>query len=514
MSQVFGIFADNFETFIEKLYMKTLFRAILSLVIGGVLCATSFSSCTTNEVYDFEFELPGQIVTEFSKTIVVPFKARNITSIVISSSPKGWKVENIDLKNWTITITSPENFANDDNKIVENGTLSLTGYTAAGTAVHASSYLSLLRLEKDLTAEYSNSYIITEKDTRYTIDVSHKGESSETISPAKVEVLWQTSINLISHCSFYPESNTFSFYVGSEDVTDNDGNKVGRRIIDGNALVAAYDDNDNIIWSWHLWLTGSDPNDNAIETSAGVFMDRNLGAYHNSDGTIIGKDIYKAYGMYYQWGRKDPFARPTDYLFSSNRDQILYNYLGGSHSYQYVNSETDGVGSYEYAVAHPMSFIVGEESNDYDWLYSSHDNTLWSDTSKSINDPCPRGWRIPESNAFTAFDIAEEEDGAALADIRNMYGWHLVDSATGTKMFMPGAGRRSFETGVLTNINNYGFEHNPMPWTGYYWTTGSDATKATSMFFDLNTTRAVNNRYEPTKPMYRANAMQVRCVRE
>jgi hypothetical protein len=30
----------------------------------------------------------------------------------------------------------------------------------------------------------------------------------------------------------------------------------------------------------------------------------------------------------------------------------------------------------------------------------------------------------------------------------------------------------------------------------------------------LNTTRAVNNRYEAVKAMYRANGMQVRCVRE
>jgi hypothetical protein len=166
-------------------------------------------------VYDFEFELPGQIVTEFGKTITIPFKARNITSIVISSTPKGWTVKDIDINKWTITITAPESFASDDNKIVENGTLSMTGYTAAGTAIHASSYLSLLRLEKDLTAEYSNSYIITEKDTRYTIDVSHKGESSETISPAKVGVLWQSATCLISHCSFYSDSNTFTFYVGS-----------------------------------------------------------------------------------------------------------------------------------------------------------------------------------------------------------------------------------------------------------------------------------------------------------
>lgn len=494
--------------------MKTLFRGILSLVLGLALCVASFSSCTTNEVYNFEFELPGQIVTEFGKTITIPFKARNITSIVISSTPKGWTVKDIDINKWTITITAPESYANDDNKIVENGTLSLTGYTAAGTAIHASSYLSLLRLEKDLTAEYSNSYIITEKDTRYTIDVSHKGESSETISPAKVGVLWQSATGLISHCSFYSDSNTFTFYVGSEDITDDDGNITGSRIIDGNAVVAAYDANDNIIWSWHLWLTGSDPNDNAIETSAGVFMDRNLGAYHNSNGSTNGSEIYRSYGLFYQWGRKDPFVRPTDYLFSEGRDQLVFTYTGGSHSFLYVNSETEGAGTYDYAVAHPMSYVLGEEANDYDWLYSAHDNTLWSETTKSVNDPCPRGWRVPDGDTFTAFDIAEDEDLAALVDVRGMYGWHLIDTATGTKMFMPGAGRRSFQNGVLTNVNNYGFDHNPMPWTGYYWTTGTDATGATSMFFDLNTTRAVNNRYESTKSMYRANAMQVRCVRE
>ena len=94
---------------------------------------------------------------------------------------------------------------------------------------------------------------------------------------------------------------------------------------------------------------------------------------------------------------------------------------------------------------------------------------------------------------------------------------HIVDSAKGAKLFMPGAGRRSFENGVLTNMNDYGYEHVPMPWIGYYWTCGtgtSDPATAESMFFDLNTTRAVNNRYEAAKEMYRANGMQVRCVRD
>lgn len=493
--------------------MKTLFRGILSFIIGVVLCTSAFSSCTTNEVYDFEFELPGQIVTEFGQTIVIPFKARNITSVVVSSTPKGWEVKDVDLKAWTITIKAPSEYTSDSNKVVENGTLSLTGYTAASTAVHASSYLSLLNQEIDLSDVYSNSYVITQPNTRYNIDVTHKGESDERIYPDHVDILWQSETNLINFYSFDKQSNTFTFYVGNTTTTDDDGKK-SVIMPDGNAVIAAYDESGKIIWSWHLWLTGSDPTTNAITTSAGVFMDRNLGAYHNSDGSVKMKDIYKSYGLYYQWGRKDPFVRPVDYRFTSNADQMIYSGNGSNIRTQYVDGQTEGVGTYEYTVEHPMSFVKGSEENDYDWLYNSHDNTLWSATTKTINDPCPRGWRIPDGAVFTAFDIAEDEDAAPSADVNNMYGWHLVDATTGTKIFMPGAGRRSFETGILTNINNYGLENIPMPWTGYYWTAGAGAADATSMFFDLNTTRATNNRYEPTKQMHRANAMQVRCVRE
>ena len=201
--------------------MKTLFRGILSFIIGVVLCTSAFSSCTTNEVYDFEFELPGQIVTEFGQTIVIPFKARNITSVVVSSTPKGWEVKDVDLKAWTITIKAPSEYTSDSNKVVENGTLSLTGYTAASTAVHASSYLSLLNQEIDLSDVYSNSYVITQPNTRYNIDVTHKGESDERIYPDHVDILWQSETNLINFYSFDKQSNTFTFYVGNTTTTDD-----------------------------------------------------------------------------------------------------------------------------------------------------------------------------------------------------------------------------------------------------------------------------------------------------
>ena len=70
------------------------------------VCVMCFWSCTMEEEYILEFELPGQIVTELGKTIVVPFKSRNITSVTVSSNPLGWKVEDVDIMNKTITIKS------------------------------------------------------------------------------------------------------------------------------------------------------------------------------------------------------------------------------------------------------------------------------------------------------------------------------------------------------------------------------------------------------------------------
>lgn len=499
--------------------MKTLFRGALAVAVAAIFCGAVLSSCTTDEKYDFSFELPGRIVTQLNTTVVIPFTARNITSVSVTLKPAGWTVEDVDLQNWTITVKSPAAYTADDSTVVENGELSLTGYTAAGTSTKATSYLSLLNQEIDLTAEYSNCYVVSQMDTRYTIDVTHKGESSQTIAPADVAVLWQSEKHLIDYCSFEASDGTFTFFVSHEDVTDDNDKVIGSRVPDGNAVVAAYDADGNIIWSWHVWVTESDPGLGAVATSAGVFMDRNLGAYRNSDGSTVADDIFGSYGLYYQWGRKDPFIRPVDYRFSKNTDRTVYSGGNTVKRFAYVDAEKDAAaGTLEYAVANPMSFVLGAKDNRYDWLYSSRDDSLWgADGKKSVYDPCPRGWRVPDGEAFEAFDIDETEDLAQLADIRSMYGWHIVDKATGVKLFMPGAGRRSFENGVLTNVNNYGYEHTPMPWVGYYWTAGvgvSHSGDAKSMFFDLNTTRAVNNRYEAGKEMYRANGMQVRCVRD
>ena len=146
--------------------MKSLFRNLFVAAVSAAVSLAALWSCTTNEKYDFSFTLPGHIVTELESTVVIPITARNITSVSVTSTPKGWTVEDVDLQNWTVTVKAPSAYTADDPTVEENGTLKLSGFTPAGTSVTASSYLSLLNLEMDLSDKYSNCYVISQKDTR------------------------------------------------------------------------------------------------------------------------------------------------------------------------------------------------------------------------------------------------------------------------------------------------------------------------------------------------------------
>ena len=95
--------------------------------------------------------------------------------------------------------------------------------------------------------------------------------------------LWTDSEGLVSGVALDTTSGDIFLTVGE-----------GR----GNALVALMQDG-KVVWSWHVWVT--DAPQTMTYGNGTVFMDRNLGAVGTTAG---GTD---AYGMYYQWGRKDPF---------------------------------------------------------------------------------------------------------------------------------------------------------------------------------------------------------------
>jgi uncharacterized protein (TIGR02145 family) len=226
----------------------------------------------------------------------------------------------------------------------------------------------------------ANSYIVSSAGSYKFSTV--KGNSSESVGAvASAEVLWE------------------SF---GTDVDPNVGDLVKNAVYsdgyitfqtadafkEGNAVIAAKDADGNILWSWHIWLT-DEPQGQEYYNNAGTMMDRNLGATSATPGDV------GALGLLYQWGRKDPFLGSSSIHYSSMTE------AKSTITWPSAVESDSSNGTIEYATANPTTFITYNSNNNYDWYYtgdSSTDDTRWttSETMKSIYDPCPQGWRVPD----------------------------------------------------------------------------------------------------------------------
>ena len=217
-------------------------------------------------------------------------------------------------------------------------------------------------------AETANSYIIPEKGV-YSFPAV-KGNSDESVGEvASAEVLWE---------SFGTDTEPSEGDL-VKNVKFEDGNIVfntNTEYKEGNAVVAAKDAEGTILWSWHLWFVEDEIVEHEYANNAGTLMDRNLGATSAVPGEI------RAYGLRYQWGRKDPF------VFTGNH----------TSDFPYVQSDNT-TGTVEYAQKNPTTVIEGELQHY--WIYSdgstdiSEYDKLWASV-KTEYDPCPAGWRVPD----------------------------------------------------------------------------------------------------------------------
>ena len=284
-------------------------------------------------------------------------------------------------------------------------------------------------------------------------------------------------------------------------------------------MIGAYNADDELIWSWHIWATDYDPD---AEGGTVVFndytlMNRNLGAQANDNSTT--DKILASYGLYYQWGRKDPFIGPNTYQGSEGSGASMYS-GSGSRVYLKMTESSAETGTMEYAIRNPLVFITGVADTDNDWLWSGRSDGLWSAddnvADKSVNDPCPYGWRVAPSAAFAGLEIV----GTPAAGDEEKFGWTLTDGTS--QSFFVGAGRRRYDNGTILNIYNpvpaeaqsRNTATEAQPWEGLYWTSdaGSGAQSPAFYFWFEKKTSGGNVEYEV--PYARANGMQVRCVRE
>ena len=228
---------------------------------------------------------------------------------------------------------------------------------------------------------------------------------------AKVKILWQFA-GVIG-------DNTDGKLVYLDDY-DRIHVKAGSSI--GNAVIAAYNTDEKLLWSWHIWVNNDKPanldeaityytfgwdtngikaGDNMRTVKGRSLMKCNLGAKSAQ------KDAYglSTYGMVYQWGRKDPFPLGNldlnvDYyqysrgnvgdLRDNENKAIAMNTNGAVHTTELFSTEKSSstTGTIEYVIEHPTHFISpissGESNpssastclNDGDWLVN-HNDLLW-----------------------------------------------------------------------------------------------------------------------------------------
>ena len=226
----------------------------------------------------------------------------------------------------------------------------------------------------------------------------------------------------------FPESLTV--YLNQNDAVSNvrlQDNKIyfhasGNK---GNACISIKNSMNRVVWNWHIWCTDvprerTYTNPDQLQFTV---MDRNLGALSTdpSDGE-------NTYGMFYQWGRKDPYERSV----------VVNNmYQNTSHYFR-------------TAIMYPQRPFAKEGNAEGNW-YDGLNNYLWGnpdyakshylkDLKKTIYDPCPVGYMVPPANTFLIF----EDKTRSICTDEGIY----IHGDYGQIIFFPWAGRtyRNFDT--------------------------------------------------------------------
>ncbi len=460
---------------------STALKRAFCLVAPFVALLTACKDDDEVIIANIQFDRSALYISTPSTTEVINFSAQRTESISFTEVPEGWEVElRFDARQ--ILITSP---ASDDADAEVSGTITLYAYSETRNATKATLYVSS-ELPESIADRQSNCYVLTQTGG-YSFPVDRKGEGNESLAVTSVEVLWQHPSDLISYLQMYDERSA-TFRVN--------GNSKGE-LLPGNALIGGYDAAGNLLWSWHMWITPSEPH------SVGRYMDRNLGAAYSLHETNA--EILNSYGTYYQWGRLTPFVGPHTYDCASSESALMYGSTGGVVHISYELTE-DRIGTWQEALLEPLCYLLADESTDYDWN-PTHDDALWSPNHKTANDPCPKGWRVADN--FDDLNFAGDT-AMDLSLLKKQFGWELTDGEN--NLFFLGGGRRSWLNGLITNVNT---AENPKPWIGYYWTaTAEKSNRSRALYFSLDTESPADSEFDNALASQRANGMQVRCIKE
>ena len=238
----------------------------------------------------------------------------------------------------------------------------------------------------------------------------------------------------------------------------------------GNALLALKASDGTILWSWHIWVV-DDLADQTYTNCEGqpTFLDRNLGATSNEYNNRY------SIGLYYQYGRKDPFVIRTDDFTPTTKG----DHYTAEVEITDVEVRTTKNSNMSWTIKNPNKRIVytatasGNPPQGFkNWLNpESEIYNNWGNPKKvtsleecnaskggykTIYDPCPEGYRVPDYYYFTGLT---SENGVA-------------ESGKGVKFTVANGVEAVYPLPGTLSVGNTGdkgvFYYN---YRGFYWTT-------------------------------------------
>lgn len=261
--------------------------------------------------------------------------------------------------------------------------------------------------------------------------------------------------------------------------------------VGANAIISVKDADGVIMWSWHIWLWSDDLTPVEITNSTGVnynILPVNLATKKDSNTTG------KMMNWFYQWGRPNPMLLPVSY--KSETDATSYGSMNFSKSSSRASTYSEGI-------KNPNTFYPCTNNSYYNWFGGYSYYNLWDancDSSgtrdnnvvKTIYDPCPIGFKMPNGNTFTGFKRA-----SMIGSYNN--GWYLKRNTDDTVgIFFPASGYRDYSSGALTYIGS----------RGYMWLSSSSDINS-AHYFNFNSTAVASQ-----NTSYRAYACSVRPVKD
>ena len=240
------------------------------------------------------------------------------------------------------------------------------------------------------TAGNANCYIVTEAGGYKFKAVMGNNSIAYFENPNSAVVLWETwnDVSEVTPGSVIASADYAEDYIIIHTPAE---------LHPGNAVVALKNMDGDILWSWHIWIPETPIKTGSFSGVLGEdFMDRNLGALvATADGDALIDP--RSYGMMYQWGRKDPFTASGE----ANANTVAT--CAGAQ-----DEVATGQITLEESIKNPR--LLGHVDNG-DWLLESND-LMWSETEKTLYDPCPPGYHAPTpvgSAPFWASDLTTQD---------------------------------------------------------------------------------------------------------